>query len=197
MKRSDLSRFLDATVFRGLWITSAILIATISIAAELPSTRKAPVDNLTVMKPLPPPVVVFTGKALIVVPNGGSMSRYNLAVTNYQFYPPALFAQAPNLPPCGSNTNSARTWVEIYYRDQKQQPHRIYGFCALGSPRSLRGPSSLLGGRGHRRGVTAPRPGPALPAAAGVVRTRAGTRPPTPARSPAPRSRGRRSSGSR
>jgi len=137
MKRSDLSRFLNATVFRGLWIASAILIATISIAAELPSTRKAPVDSLTVMKPLPPPVVVFTGKALIVVPNGGSMSRYNLAVTNYQFYPPALFAQAPNLPPCGSNTNSARTWVEIYYRDQKQQPHRIYGFCALGSPQDL------------------------------------------------------------
>jgi len=59
-------------------------------------------------------------------------------VTNYQDFPAAMFAPAPNLPPCGINKNSSRTWVDIYYNDLKtQQPHRIYGFCALGSPQDL------------------------------------------------------------
>ncbi|MBC7910978.1 MAG: hypothetical protein H7Y30_10790 [Pyrinomonadaceae bacterium] len=38
-----------------------------------------------------------------------------------------MFAAAPELPPCGSNTKSARTWVDIYDSSGK----RLYGFCAL------------------------------------------------------------------
>ena len=31
------------------------------------------------------------------------------------------------MPPCGTNTKSARTWVDIYDQSGK----RLYGFCAL------------------------------------------------------------------
>lgn len=40
-----------------------------------------------------------------------------------------MFAAAPDLPPCGSNTKSSRTWVDLYTSAGK----RLYGFCALGN----------------------------------------------------------------
>ena len=36
---------------------------------------------------------------------------------------------SPDLPPCGTNSNSARTWVDIFEGATNQ---RLYGFCALG-----------------------------------------------------------------
>jgi hypothetical protein len=44
-----------------------------------------------------------------------------------------MFAAAPALPPCGLNHNSSRTWVDFF----DAAGHRIYGFCALGSPADL------------------------------------------------------------
>jgi hypothetical protein len=44
-----------------------------------------------------------------------------------------MFAAAPNLPACGNNTNSSRTWVDFF----DSAGHRIYGFCALGKPDDL------------------------------------------------------------
>jgi hypothetical protein len=44
-----------------------------------------------------------------------------------------LFAAAPALPPCGTNTKSSRTWVDIY----DQRGKRLYGFCALSKPSDL------------------------------------------------------------
>jgi hypothetical protein len=45
-----------------------------------------------------------------------------------------MFAAAPNLPPCGLNTNSSRTWVDFF---NGRTNARLYGFCALGSPENL------------------------------------------------------------
>ena len=59
--------------------------------------------------------------------------RYRYQVANAGLYPRELFAPAPNLPPCGSNTNSSRSWVDFFAVDGK----RLYGFCALGSPEDL------------------------------------------------------------
>jgi TonB family protein len=59
--------------------------------------------------------------------NGKAWTRYKLTVANLAAYPNALFAASPSLPPCGSNTKSARTWVDIYDRTGK----RLNGFCAL------------------------------------------------------------------
>ena len=75
----------------------------------------------------PQPVLKYVGQ----FPDAG-LIHVDLAVTNWQAYPPAMFAPAPNLPPCGINTSSSRTWVNIYNGN-----HVIYGFCALGAPINL------------------------------------------------------------
>jgi len=81
---------------------------------------------------LPNPVVVFMGSEFYEA-GGKSFTRYRYAVENFQAYPTELFAAAPKLPPCGSNTNASRTWVDLY----DQHGKRLYGFCALGSPTDL------------------------------------------------------------
>ena len=59
--------------------------------------------------------------------------RHRYDVSNKDQYPAAMFAAAPGLPPCGSNTNSSRSWVDFFDSRGK----RLYGFCALGSPDQL------------------------------------------------------------
>jgi hypothetical protein len=59
---------------------------------------------------------------------------FNLKVTNYSEFSADLFTPAPNLPPCGANANSARTWVNIYNGATRAY---IYGFCALSKPSDL------------------------------------------------------------
>ena len=76
---------------------------------------------------LPAPQVKFGGTEDYVA-NGQQWTRYRLAVVNRSDYLDELFASAPDLPPCGDNKNSARTWVDIYNRQGRK---RIYGFCAL------------------------------------------------------------------
>jgi len=67
--------------------------------------------------------------------SGNDFIRYKLSVTNWNVYPPELFEAAPDLPPCGLNTESSRTWVDIYNQDNV----RIYGFCALATSEDLKG----------------------------------------------------------
>ena len=64
---------------------------------------------------------------------GKQFIRYKYGVDNFAVYPQEFFAAAPSLPPCGSNTNSSRTWVDFYDQSGK----RLYGFCALGKPADL------------------------------------------------------------
>lgn len=80
----------------------------------------------TAPPPLPNPVLVFMGQEFYEA-NGKQWTRYNFAVDNLAQYPNEMFAAAPDLPPCGKNTKSARTWVDIYDQGGK----RLYGFCAL------------------------------------------------------------------
>jgi hypothetical protein len=54
-------------------------------------------------------------------------------VVNWSDYPEELFEPAPDLPPCGLNTNASRTWVRIFRADGTY----IYGFCAFSSPSNL------------------------------------------------------------
>jgi phage replication-related protein YjqB (UPF0714/DUF867 family) len=82
---------------------------------------------------LPVPLVTFNGSESYTV-SGKTFMRYKLSVENRSEYPSEIFAPAPSLPPCGSNTNSSRTWVRIYNATNNQY---IYGFCALSSPQLL------------------------------------------------------------
>ena len=58
-----------------------------------------------------------------------------MVVQNASAFPAELFEPAPDLPPCGSNTNASRTWVDIV---NAQGDSRLYGFCALSSSDGLK-----------------------------------------------------------
>ena len=81
---------------------------------------------------LPNPELVLEGTEIYTV-RGNQFTRYRLDVTNYGVFPDELFVSAPELPPCGLNNNSSRTWVHIYDNNNR----RIYGFCALPSSQYL------------------------------------------------------------
>jgi hypothetical protein len=82
--------------------------------------------------PLPNPVLYFMGPEAFQQ-NGKTFIRYRFDVFNKNSYPTDLFAAAPDLPPCGANTKSSRTWVDLYDQNGK----RLYGFCAISKPADL------------------------------------------------------------
>jgi hypothetical protein len=60
--------------------------------------------------------------------NGRPIRRYTIEITNSSEFSDELFAASPDLPPCGLNADSSRTWINIY-GDGK----RIYGWCGIHS----------------------------------------------------------------
>ena len=82
---------------------------------------------------LPKPILYMTGQEAYTA-SGRTFIRYRYDVFNKEAFPADMFAPAPSLPPCGNNTNSSRTWVDIFNEDGA----RLYGFCSLGSPADLR-----------------------------------------------------------
>lgn len=77
---------------------------------------------------LPNPIIKFDHK--------DAAGRIYIPVVNWNLYTNRLFRKAPELPPCGINTNSSRTWIDIYNADNNT---RVYGFCALGMNSDLQG----------------------------------------------------------
>ena len=82
---------------------------------------------------LPNPVLYLMGTEPFSQ-GGKQYIRYYYDVLNKDSYPADLFAAAPALPPCGANTKSSRTWVDIF----DQRGKRLYGFCALAKPADLK-----------------------------------------------------------
>ena len=82
--------------------------------------------------PIPNPVLYMTGQENYAT-GGKTFVRYRYDVFNSSSYPDAMFAAAPTLPPCGSNTKASRTWVDVY----EQNGRRLHGFCALGKSSNL------------------------------------------------------------
>ena len=81
----------------------------------------------------PPKPVLYLLRQEPFTTGGKNWIRYRYDVLNKADYPAEMFAAAPSLPPCGSNTNSSRTWVDFFDETGK----RLYGFCALGAPADL------------------------------------------------------------
>ena len=104
----------------------AILSATLmlSVTAGVQSTRA---DTGS-----PDPVLYLVGLEYYST-GSGNFVRHRYDVLNKASYPAAIFQAAPNLPPCGNNQNSSRTWVDFFDKSGT----RLYGFCALGSPNDL------------------------------------------------------------
>lgn len=81
---------------------------------------------------LPNPVLTFVGQ-LSFTKEDKTFVRYQFKVNNKASFPSALFEAAPGLPPCGVNTKSSRTWIDIF----DQRGKRLYGFCAFSKPDDL------------------------------------------------------------
>ena len=101
--------------------------AGLALAAFVGSQR-APAQNT-----LPNPILYMTGSEVYQA-GGKTWVRHRYDVFNKESYPAAMFAAAPSLPPCGTNTNSSRSWVDFF---DGRTNRRIYGFCALGTPQNL------------------------------------------------------------
>jgi hypothetical protein len=99
-----------------------------AIALTLLATSCGPQNSA----PIPNPVLYLTGDEYYTA-NGKNWVRHRYDVQNKDQYPQEMFDPAPGLPPCGLNTNASRSWVDFYDKDG----HRLYGFCALGSPSDL------------------------------------------------------------
>jgi hypothetical protein len=82
---------------------------------------------------VPPNPVLYLLRTEFYTVNGQNFIRYRYDVFNKDQYPADMFAAAPALPPCGNNHNSSRSWVDFF----DQAGHRLYGFCALGSPNDM------------------------------------------------------------
>ena len=80
----------------------------------------------------PNPVLVLTGIEHYST-GGKNWVRHRYDVVNKDQYPAEMFAMAPSLPPCGSNTHASRSWVDFFDSNGK----RLYGFCALLDPQGL------------------------------------------------------------
>jgi hypothetical protein len=100
-----------------------LLVAATTACAPAPGPM--PVSSLR-------PVLYLTGIEAYST-GGKNWIRHRYDVLNKDQFDPALFAAAPNLPPCGLNNNSSRTWVDFF----DGAGNRLYGFCSLGSPADL------------------------------------------------------------
>ena len=104
-----------------------------ALALVLFATPMALTQQLSVLNPTQPAPAVLPNPVLYLMDQehftqgGKQWTRYLYAVFNFDAYPNEMFAPAPDLPPCGKNTKSARTWVDIY----EQSGKRLYGFCAF------------------------------------------------------------------
>ena len=101
-------------------------VVTLVVVLSVQGVASAPV--------LPNPILYFLGPEYVTI-SGKAMIRYHYDVFNKDTYPDDMFAKSPALPPCGANTQAARTWVDLY----DQAGKRLYGFCALGKSADLNG----------------------------------------------------------
>lgn len=112
-----------------------VIMGAISAQAVTPTPAPEPSPTPFPSPPTSPsPVPVLYLKSDEYYTAGGkNWVRHQYGVLNNAVFPAALFTAAPNLPPCGSNTNSARAWVDFFDQSGK----RLYGFCALSKPLDL------------------------------------------------------------
>ena len=61
------------------------------------------------------------------------MRMYEIEIVNRVEFANELFTASPDLPPCGKNTKSSRTWIDVF----DQRGNRLYGFCAFTKPADL------------------------------------------------------------
>ena len=121
------------TIIGVLFLMPDISAALNPTATPLPVPTTMVSPTGTPAQSIPKPELILSGTEEYEA-SGQHWVRYELAIANWTAFPPELFEPAPDLPPCGLNTSSSRTWVEIF---NAKDDSYIYGFCALSSPESL------------------------------------------------------------
>ena len=118
--------------------TTSSRSATVTIIGSGVSSRTVTVTQSGMSYPcypnLPNPSLRYTGSEDYST-DSGDFTRYNLTVDNFSSFPNELFNEAPDLPPCGLNDNSSRSWVEIYDNNNNY----LYSNCGLPSSSDLQG----------------------------------------------------------
>jgi len=104
-------------------VRQSIILALGLLLALLPTPGMAASPN---------PVLHFRGTEAYST-GGKNWVRYRFEISNRMDFPADMFAAAPDLPPCGRNANSSRTWLDFF----DAQGRRLYGFCALLKPEDL------------------------------------------------------------
>jgi hypothetical protein len=116
---------------KALMLSAALTLVV--LATQIALTQQLPLLNPPQPKPVLPNPVLYLKDQEHFTQGGKQWTRYLYGVMNYDAYPNEMFAPAPDLPPCGKNAKSSRTWVDIYDQGGK----RLYGFCALGKASDL------------------------------------------------------------
>lgn len=106
--------------------TKSLLLMLILISLVLATRTGASAPEI-------PNPVLFLTVTEAFQQGGKEFIRYRYDVFNKELYPGEMFASAPKLPPCGTNTKASRTWVDIY----SQAGKRLNSFCALKKPADL------------------------------------------------------------
>jgi hypothetical protein len=128
--------------FSSLLVAGWVLSNFASVSASVNNSKiVSPVSSNTentrinqiASNTIPNPRLVFQGSEPSTV-RGKNFIRYKLSVANSEAFPAKLFQSASDLPPCGLNKNSSRTWVDIHNGETNE---RLYGFCAFSSPQNL------------------------------------------------------------
>lgn len=86
----------------------------------------------TLAQDLPKPQLRFVGTS-DGVNNGVAVRGYEFEVVNREEFDNELFIPSPALPPCGSNANASRTWVNVF----NEKGTRLYGVCVINSNAEL------------------------------------------------------------
>ena len=89
---------------------------------------------LAVGQDMPNPKLRFIRAKDVVLDSGMRFRMYEIEVVNRAEFPNELFVMAPDLPPCGRNTNASRTLITVY----NEKGDRIFGHCAVNSNEKLK-----------------------------------------------------------
>lgn len=120
--------------------------AATAAAAQQPPSTSRPAVRATRPAPLPRPVIRFIGTETYEA-QGATWVRYKYVLVNRDAFPAELWTAAPNLPPCGTNANASRGWLDIF----SSSGQRLYGYCAATSANEF-----AVFGFQLQRGQTAP-----------------------------------------
>jgi hypothetical protein len=77
-----------------------------TVGADIDSVGAIQSEPIGCYPDLPDPELVYLGSEDYIGSGGDEMTRYLLSVDNWPVYPEALFEAAPDLPPCGLNTEA-------------------------------------------------------------------------------------------